>query len=76
MQTPVPQTEDEIIEWLNARGNGDPDENGISRDQLRENRRLTPLERLHQAERSTAGMLWLRSVGERHRAVTKRHSHA
>ena len=66
MSIEAPQTEDEIIEWLNARGNGDPDENGISRDQLRENRRMSPTERLQAAERSAAGLLWLRSVARRH----------
>ena len=32
-------------------GNGDPDENGIVLDPLRENRRLTPVERLEKMER-------------------------
>ena len=59
MSADVPQTEDEIIEWLNARGNGDPDENGISRDQLRENRKLTPRERLEELERCVAGLIQL-----------------
>ncbi|WP_309692756.1 hypothetical protein [Armatimonas sp.] len=59
MQTSVPQTEEEIIAWLNARGNGDPDENGISRDQLRENRLLTPRERLEELERCVSGLMRL-----------------
>jgi hypothetical protein len=59
MSTEVPKTEDEIIEWLNARGNGDPDENGISRDQLRENRQLTPRQRLEELERCVSGLMCL-----------------
>ncbi|MCX6365090.1 MAG: hypothetical protein NTX57_00040 [Armatimonadetes bacterium] len=59
MDSSLLQTEDEIIEWLNARGNGDPDENGISRDQLRENRRLTPRERLEELERCVSGLMRL-----------------
>jgi hypothetical protein len=59
MSTEAPKTEDEIIEWLNARGNGDPDENGISRDQLRENRLLTPRQRLEELERCVSGLMRL-----------------
>lgn len=59
MSTEAPKTEDEIIEWLNARGNGDPDENGINRDQLRENRLLTPRQRLEELERCVSGLMRL-----------------
>ena len=69
MQPSVPQTEEEIIAWLNARGNGDPDENGISLDQLRENRKLTPTERLLKLE-NAVGSLWelRRAAGKEQRA--------
>ena len=69
MDASVPQTEEEIIAWLNARGNGDPDENGISLDQLRENRRLTPLERLQKLENFVGG-IWefKRRIAENKRA--------
>jgi len=60
MQAPLPQTEDEIIAWLNARGNGDPDENGISLDQLWENRKLTPTERLLKLENAVESLRELR----------------
>ena len=71
MSVPETMTDDEVIAWLNARGNGDPDENGISLDQLRENRRKTPGERLDEAERAAAGMRWLRRAGEAHRAARR-----
>ena len=59
------QTEEEIIAWLNARGNGDPDENGISLDQLRENRKLTPTERLLKLENAVASLWELRRAAGR-----------
>lgn len=65
MDAPVPQTDDEIIAWLNARGNGDPDENGISLDQLRENRKLTPTERLLKLENAVASLWELRRAAGR-----------
>lgn len=68
MAAPETMTDDEVIAWLNARGNGDPDENGIPLDQLRENRRYTPADRLDRAERAAAGMLSMRRAGEAHRA--------
>lgn len=70
---PAPQltNDDEVIAWLNARGNGDPDENGISLDQLRENRCLTPTERLLKLERAVAGVWALRrAAGVKPRAET------
>lgn len=59
------QTEEEIIAWLNARGNGDPDENGISLDQLRENRKLTPTERLLKLENAVESLRELRRAVRR-----------
>lgn len=64
MSMEAPKTEEEIIEWLNARGNGDPDENGISRDQLRENRKLTPRERLLKLENFVASVWELQRAAE------------
>lgn len=76
METPVPQTEDEIIDWLNARGNGDPDENGIPLDALRENRRLTPRQRLEEAERNAAGMLWLHEIAQKNQEARRARQHS
>ncbi|WP_395089071.1 hypothetical protein [Armatimonas sp.] len=71
MEASFPQTDDEIIDWLNARGNGDPDENGIPLDALRENRRLTPRQRLEEAERNAAGMLWLQEIAQKNQEVRR-----
>ncbi|WP_309719228.1 hypothetical protein [Armatimonas sp.] len=61
METPTPQTEDEIIDWLNSRGNGDQDENGIPLDALRENRRLTPRQRVEKLEAFVYGIRVMRA---------------
>lgn len=60
-----PETEEEVIAWLNARRNGDPDENGISLDQLRENRKLTPTERLLKLENAVESLRELRRAVRR-----------
>ena len=75
METPALQTEDEIIDWLNSRGNGDQDENGVSLDALRENRRMTPRQRLEGAERSAAGMLWLQEMARKNQEARRARQH-
>ncbi len=56
--------------WLDYCGPnwyGEQDENGIDLSLIRENLRLTPLERIRRADRATKDALRLMEYGRRHR---------
>lgn len=59
------QTEEELMAWYATHPWGDQDDNGFDLDRLRENRRLTPAERVAKFEAFRESVLWLQKVSRR-----------